>query len=169
VTIIDDHYEFLLAQKKREVWEYNDGGRKAAGYLGTAGDCGSRAIAIATQLPYSVVYDGLFVANQARVLTRRDKVAKRLTKGDMSPGSGVHTGVARDYLAVIGWQWTPTMFVGEGCTVHLRADELPAGRLIVSISRHLVAVIDGIIHDTYDCSRGGRRCVYGYWQKGTTR
>jgi hypothetical protein len=31
-------------------------------------------------------------------------------------------------------------------------------------SRHLVAVIDGVIHDTHDCSRDGTRCVYGYFQ-----
>jgi len=28
-----------------------------------------------------------------------------------------------------------------------------------------VAVIDGVINDTYDCSREGTRCVYGYWEK----
>lgn len=64
-----------------------------------------------------------------------------------------------------GWVWTPTMFIGSGCKVHLRGDELPAGRLIVSVSKHLVAVIDGVIHDTYDCSRNGTRCVYGYYRK----
>jgi hypothetical protein len=24
-------------------------------------------------------------------------------------------------------------------------------------------VIDGVLHDTHDCTRGGTRCVYGYW------
>jgi hypothetical protein len=28
-------------------------------------------------------------------------------------------------------------------------------------------VIDGVIHDLYDPSRDGTRCVYGYYQKGT--
>jgi hypothetical protein len=55
------------------------------------------------------------------------------------------------------------MMIGTGCTVHLRSDELPGGRLIVALSRHWCAVIDGVIHDLYDCSRGGTRCVYGYW------
>jgi hypothetical protein len=58
------------------------------------------------------------------------------------------------------------MSIGSGCTVHLRDGELPMGRLIVSVSLHLVAVIDGIIHDTHDCSRDGTRCVYGYWRLG---
>jgi len=48
----------------------------------------------------------------------------------------------------------------------LRADELPSGRLVVSVSKHLTAVVDGVIHDTHDCSRVEARCVYGYWQRG---
>jgi hypothetical protein len=35
-------------------FRYDDGGRKAAGFKGRAGDCVTRAIAIAAQLPYSV-------------------------------------------------------------------------------------------------------------------
>jgi hypothetical protein len=58
------------------------------------------------------------------------------------------------------------MQIGSGCTVHLSADELPSGRLVVSVSKHLTAVIDGVIHDTHDPSRRGTRCVYGYWQPG---
>jgi hypothetical protein len=27
---------------------------------------------------------------------------------------------------------------------------------------HIVEQIDGVIHDTHDCSRGGTRCVYGF-------
>ena len=57
------------------------------------------------------------------------------------------------------------MFIGQGCKIHLRQGELPMGKLIVSVSRHLVAVINGTINDTYDCSRDATRCVYGYWQK----
>lgn len=49
--------------------------------------------------------------------------------------------------------------------VHLRDGELPMGRLIVSVSRHLVAVIDGVIYDTHNCSRNGTRCVYGFWKQ----
>jgi hypothetical protein len=57
------------------------------------------------------------------------------------------------------------MGIGTGCTVHLKADELPAGRIIVRLSGHYAAVIDGVLHDTSDCSRDGTRCVYGYWVK----
>jgi hypothetical protein len=57
------------------------------------------------------------------------------------------------------------MKIGQGCKVHLRKEELPSGRLIVSVSRHLTAVIDGVIYDNHDCSRDGSRCVYGYYMK----
>lgn len=56
------------------------------------------------------------------------------------------------------------MAIGQGCRVHLRREELPGGSLIVRVSSdEIVAVIDGVIHDTGDPSRGGSRCVYGYW------
>jgi hypothetical protein len=71
----------------------------------------------------------------------------------------------QSYLESLGWKWTSTMFIGSGCQVHLRASELPARPLIVKVSRHLTAVIDGVLYDTHDCSRGGRRCVYGHFSR----
>ena len=56
------------------------------------------------------------------------------------------------------------MQVGSGCRVHLRREELPKGRLVVRLSRHLTAVIDGVIHDIYNPDRRGTRCVYGYFK-----
>jgi hypothetical protein len=57
------------------------------------------------------------------------------------------------------------MKVGAGCQVHLRPDELPDGVLIAKVSKHLTAIINGVIHDTHDPSRNGNRCVYGYYIK----
>jgi hypothetical protein len=42
---------------------------------------------------------------------------------------------------------------------------MPSGRLVVRLSRHLTAMIDGIVHDTYDPRREGTRCVYGWWSQ----
>jgi hypothetical protein len=53
----------------------------------------------------------------------------------------------------LGFRWVPTMQVGGGCRVHLDADELPGGRIICKVSRHLTAVINGIVHDTYNPAR----------------
>jgi len=140
-------------------WILNDGGRAGAGFKGSAGDCVVRAIAIAAEIPYAEVYRAVAAVNA----TYRGRGAK----GERSARNGTYVrGAAfKRYMASIGWSWTPTMRIGSGCQVHLVAAELPAGRHIVSLSRHYTAVVDGVIHDTHDPSRGGRRCVYGYWSK----
>jgi hypothetical protein len=136
------------------VFNYNDGGRSAAGFKGKAGDCATRAIAIATGLPYSSVYDAI---------NETAKYERKRRRGNSSARTGVHKDTARKYLESLGWKWHPTMQIGSGCKVHLSPDELPSGRLVVTVSRHYVAVIDGVIHDTFDPSRDGKRCVYGYY------
>jgi hypothetical protein len=50
---------------------FDDGGRKAAGYKGSTGDCTCRAIAIATGMPYQSVYDLLNDHAQDQRLTKR--------------------------------------------------------------------------------------------------
>lgn len=140
------------------MFAYNDGGREAAGFKGKTGDCVTRAIAIAANMPYAEVYALVNNAGKKERLTKR--------RGSKSSArTGVHKKTTREIMFALGWKWTPTMQVGQGCKVHLRANELPAGRIIAAVSRHLVAVIDGVIHDTHDCSREGTRCVYGYWTK----
>lgn len=129
----------------------NDGGRALAGFRGETRDCVTRAIAIASGRPYDEVYADLGRIGQSLGLSR--SISR----------TGVPRPVIDAYLAEIGAVWTPTMTIGSGCRTHLTAEDLPSGRLICRLSRHLVAVINGTIHDTYDPSRGGRRCVYGYW------
>lgn len=141
------------------TWIFDDGGRAAAGYKGSTGDCVTRAIAIATGLPYQAVYDALNVESQANPLRSR---GSRKRVRNSSARTGVFRKHSDRFLADLGWVWTPTMTIGSGCQVHLRADELPSGRLICKVSKHLVAVIDGVIHDTHDPSRSGTRCVYGF-------
>jgi hypothetical protein len=135
-----------------------DGGRSAAGYVGEAGDCVARAVAVASGRSYQEVYDALSVGCRGQRLTRgRQRSA--------SARNGVDTSRKwfKDYMRSLGFRWVPTMQVGQGCKVHLRAEELPSGRLVVAVSKHYVAVLNGIIHDTFDPSRNGTRCVYGYW------
>lgn len=145
---------------------FDDGGRSEAGYRGVADDCVVRAVTIATGLPYADVYAA---------------IARGVGSEGGSTGAtarnGVHTNRKwfRSYMRDLGFQWVPTMQVGKGCSTHLVQDELPVGRLVVRVSKHVCAVIDGVIRDTHDPSRtsqvvepGGRlrlahRCVYGYW------
>jgi hypothetical protein len=147
----------------------DDGGRAAAGFTGRSGDCVCRSIAIVTGKPYREVYDALFTGIR-ELAQGRGRAAKRAARGNgrrgTTPRNGVNRKVYDAYLKSLGYQWTPTMRIGSGCTIHLRPDELPDGRLIVRTSKHITAVIDGVIHDMHDPSRDGTRCVYGYYRKG---
>lgn len=139
----------------------NDGGRAAAGYRGYTGDCVCRALTIATGRPYQEVYDRLAQGNA----TERKGKRTSSSHGVRTAARGIHTSRKwfKDYMRELGFTWTPTMAIGQGCKVHLRSDELPSGTLVVVVSKHYTTVIDGVLHDTHDCTRGGTRCVYGYW------
>lgn len=145
------------------IFSYNDGGRSDAGYKGDTGDCVTRAIAIASGVPYSEVREELMTRTKSFRETSRTKRAKRLK------GNSVFHGALKDvyepYLEELGFQWTPTCKFGSPDRVHLRKEELPDGVIICKVSRHLCTVIDGIIQDVYDPSRKGDRMVYGYYSR----
>ena len=149
----------------RFPFQFDDGGRDAAGFKGGAGDCVVRSIAIAAGLPYKRVYEDLRLANERYAALRNDRLAKRLNAKGSTPRNGNHRNVFHDYILGLGFEWVPTMKVGAGCQVHLRPEELPNKTLIVRVSKHLTAIVDGFIRDTHDPSRGGSRCVYGYYIK----
>lgn len=165
---------------------YDDGGRYAAGYKGSADDCAVRSIAIAAMLPYQDVYD---LVNE---MAKDERLTKK-RRSRSSARSGVRTSTLRKVMERLGWRWVPTMTIGSGCTVHLADGELPMGRLVVAVSKHYTAVIEGVIYDTFDPSERGTtiypagylgevpkkavkqddgswhyapaRCVYGYYVK----
>lgn len=131
-----------------EKFRYNDGGRSRYFKAKKVGDCVVRAGAIASGRDYMEVY------NLARQIAGE------------TPRNGLKKRHCMRLMEALGGRWHPTMTIGSGCQVHLNADELPKGRIVCSCSRHLVAVIDGVINDTYEDDRDGKRCVYGYWTFG---
>jgi hypothetical protein len=153
-------------------FQLNDGGRQAAGYKGMTGDCVARSIAIASGLPYADVYAALAKGTGDQPAGKRGKRAASASKG-----INVTRKWFKDYMASIGFAWVPTMGIATGCKVHLHDGELPMGRLVVSVSKHYTAVINGVINDTWNPQREtyainadgtkhiSRRCVYGYWAK----
>lgn len=156
----------MIEPKQRMPFVFDDGGRAEAGFRGKADDCVARAVAIAASLPYADVYASI----------AKGVGAERGSKS-ATARHGVHTRRKwfRDYMSSLGFSWVPTMRIGTGCTTHLSYGELPMGRLVVSLSKHAAAVLDGVIHDTFDPSREtqviepdghvriAHRCVYGYW------
>jgi hypothetical protein len=153
-------------------WVKDDGGRRksgiarAAGRKDEVGDWVVRAIAIATGRPYREVHDALTVAKVRHIYQGGDggywskRYKRRGGVRVFDPDHGSNTREYGPYLKALGWSYTATAL---GQKLRLRADELPRGKLIVQIRRHLVAVIDHVIHDTYDCARAGHVRVQGYW------
>ena len=138
-------------------WVYNDGGRSKYFKAENVRDCVTRAIANATGIDYKEVYDAL------NALAKSERKSKR-KRSISNSRNGVYKDTFKKYLESKGYKFVPCMTIGSGCKVHLKADELPDGVLIVSVSKHLTCVKDGVLYDTYDCSRDGTRCVYGYWK-----
>ena len=128
------------------MWKYHDGGRKDAGFKGTAGDCGARAMAIALGLDYKAVYKELAQANAD---IGRSKSAR----------NGVYKEVYAEVLRRHGWVWHKApKLVGAKA----RCTDMPAGAVIAKMAGHYVAVINGRPWDIWDCSG---KMVYGYWAK----
>lgn len=145
-------------------WQYNDGGRKAAGFKGDTGDCVVRAISIGNpELDYLDVYNELHARNK-QFATGRSMAAKRVAKNS-SVRAGIFKKVYEPYLFELGWIWEALMGIGTGCTTHMKEDELPNDTVIVRLSSHIACVDYGVLQDTYNCSRDGTRCVYGIWRR----
>jgi hypothetical protein len=129
-------------------FQYDDGGRAAAGFRGSADDCVTRSIAIATGLPYREVYNALAKLAHEHGLPR-------------SARDGVCDRVMRRYLSGLrglGFEWTP--LDGRRRWWKVNAD-LPDGALLVSLGAtthqgewqgHLTAVVDGVVRDVFDPS-----------------
>lgn len=126
------------------IW--NDGGRARSGFVGQAADCVTRAIAIATGRLYREVYEELGLA------------------AEKSPRNGMNLGVASSYLL-------KRQFAQHDCHGQaLPMDALPKGIVVALLfkdrgrSRHLCAVIDGVIYDTWNPYED-EYVVWTYWTR----
>lgn len=135
-------------------WVDDDGGRADAGYRGAANDCVTRAIAIVTLRNYREVYGLLAKANEANGWER-----------------SARNGLSRDdYEPILnGWGWS---YQQAPAGTYLQASDLPSGRIITLVeglginrefvdrrfNSHVAAVINGVLHDTYDSGRCWGKC-----------
>jgi hypothetical protein len=127
------------------IWD--DGGRSDCGYVGLAGDCVTRAIAIATGTSYRDIYRTL------------GEIAS------MTPRDGVATSVSGEYLSGLDWQYT------SGNRQTLNTEVLPKGPVIVHLTNahrsggHFCSVIDHVLYDTWNPSEEDDYRVAGYWTR----
>lgn len=129
------------------MYQFNDGGRAAAGYKGKSGDCGVRAMSIACEMDYKA----------ARKLLKEYSARGKL--GSKAIASGIYKEDMDAALRSIGWAWVSApKFEGRKA----RYADLPKGRHIAQMARHYAAVVDGVLLDSWDSSS---KMVYGYWTK----
>ena len=128
------------------TYQYNDGGRLAAGFKGKAGDCVVRSICIALNLDYKTTYKQLAQANKDY-------------GNEKSARNGLSKKVYIPFLTQHGWVWrSAPKFDGRKA----RCADMPKGIVIARQAHHLVAVIDGVPNDIGNPSH---KMVYGYWAK----
>ena len=149
----------VRTQNKREVvmaltFKHCDGGKADAG-LGTArsGDCLIRAIAIAEQQGYR------------KTKAELNELLHEMTGGlERSCNNGTPVPVSHKYLTDRGYKLTLTP------NTYLRDHNFKGRRVIASISRHSMAIVNGQVLDTWD-SRQCRRTkcgspkLAGYYEK----
>lgn len=132
-------------------WIYNDGGRAQAGYKGTAKDCVARSIAIATGESYKSVYKALADMMSAHGYSR-------------SARNSIPTSICKKYLEAQGFEYIDATPLGAEQGTTFDKAQLPMrGTIILHMKRHVCAVIDGVINDTYESTEAGTRPVFGYW------
>ena len=129
---------------------FDDGGRELSGRKGRVNDCVVRSISIVTGLPYDAVY--------AEVM-RRGRIGYK--RKHYSPRWGVDTTRVwfQNYMISLGFVWHKlkrgTLI---GAIAHLR------GRFVVDMRRHYAAMVDGVVHDVFDCTLRSNRRICGYWE-----
>ena len=130
----------------------NDGGRLKAGWKGkNAGDCVPRALAIGLKRDYGAVRKEL------------DALTKEMTGGfSTTTNNGCSVPVYHRFLSEQGWQ--PVLMK----KAYLK-DIPKTGIYIAVLSNHITTVINGVVHDAWDCrksrrTKSGSPKVLGYYK-----
>lgn len=146
-----------MEKKSKVRWVYNDGGYEK--YRNELPNCPyTRAIAIATGMDYKECYQ---LINNYIIKDGYDELYVNNCRQEV-----VKT-VIRKVLADLNADNCWRSKFAQGCTKHLKREELPPlGTIIVQISKGLTTLIDGVIQDMYDPSRKGTRCIYNIWTIG---
>lgn len=112
----------------------DDGGRADAGYKGEAGDCVTRALAIVSGEPYRELYRELARAQQA-------------VTGKRSARNGIKK---KAYEAVFQGHGLVKVKLPKGPRPTYAQAHERYGDCIVTTARHVCALVDGALHDTFD-------------------
>jgi len=124
-----------------------DSGRGESKRPKQTNDCTVRALANISGQPYDECYD---------LLKERGRKCSR--GGDFPNSRKDDEALGIEFI----WQSFPAvkgkrrMNIGDFCEAH------PEGKYIARTAKHVFAVIDGVVHDSF--KQAPYRCVYGCWK-----
>ena len=131
-------------------YQYDDGGREAAGYRGRTGDCVVRAIAVCARQDYRAVYltmaehmkrNGYAASGNAYAIRERTRRAPR-RKGQITVRR-----VQDHVLELYGFR---KVRLPAGARPTFTEAHRRFGDCIVGTTKHVAAVVDGALRDTFD-------------------
>lgn len=124
----------------------DDGGRSDAGFRGDTGDCAVRAIAILTRTPYAVVYRRMAACMRAAGYAASGNAYRQRPRHGLKPAISARNlqdlvktsfGLSRVMLPR-----GPRPTYSEAWVLH--------GDCIVGTAKHVCAIVDGDLRDTFD-------------------
>lgn len=127
-------------------YTYDDGGRSDAGFKGDTGDCAVRAIAILTRTPYADVYERMAACMRIAGYGASGNAYRQRPRRDLKPAIS-----ARDLQNLVKTSYGlhrvklghgPRPTYSEGWALH--------GDCLVGTARHVAAIVDGDLRDTFD-------------------
>jgi len=132
-----------------------DGGRSLSQRRWPRNDCGPRALALATGVSYDECAEAL-TEDGGFACTRR---------GGTYMEQFFHA-LHWNETTFHGWRFEWISFPATAGMRRMNAykfcDEYNSGRYILNMARHVVAVVDGVIYDTFHPRPDA--CVYGAWK-----
>jgi hypothetical protein len=128
-------------------WHYNDGGRHNYYKAKNVGDCVTRAIAIANNMDYKIVYKDLY------------ELCKTGANQKNTPRNGICKSIYSIYLEELGWQCIDCKNTG------INLNKFVDKKIICKINHHLCAIIYGTIEDIFNPIYKNGNEVIEYWIK----
>ena len=138
-------------------YEYDDGGRQAAGYKGSTGNCVVRAIAITTDFGYQHVYDAMADAMKCAGYARSGNAYATRKRKDGKPAKGNGLNGRQVQEMVLRHFGFEKVKLAKGPRPTYAEAHKAYGECIVSTTKHMAALKGGALRDTFD----GREYDYG--------
>ena len=135
-----------------------DGGKKASGFSQESKDCTVRALSICCAVSYEEAHAAL--ASEGR-RTARPCTTSVLLRAVNKFKHAEPLTVPRELKNI----YLPDGFYVQrwlGCNIKTFVQNLGPGRYLISIKKHVFAVIDGVIYDSFKQHAGAR--VQGAWR-----